>query len=235
MTGTQQGEWTEVVSRIQEYSLALFDLDGTLADTHQLIFDSFNFVLRKYRSIVMTPHEILSYFGPPEEICIVNMIGPDNFDSVWKDFIEYYSSHLNETTVFGGVKELLSELKSAGKVIGVFTAKGSRTAELTLDYHGLKQYFDIVVTGSNVKNHKPHPEGIDVALRNLGIGASDTIVIGDSPSDYKAATSAGTGFVAVTYDTVSRNRFDSIECVKAATVDELHRLLSRAGDGVRRG
>ncbi len=221
--------------RIREYSLALFDLDGTLADTHQLIFDSFNFILRKYRSTEMTPREILSYFGPPEEICIVNMIGADNFDSVWKDFIEYYSSHLNETMVFGGVKELLSELKSAGKLIGVFTAKGSKTAEITLGYHGLRAYFDIVVTGSHVKNHKPHPEGIDVALRKLGIDASDTIVIGDSPSDYKAAAAAGTGFVAVTYDTVSRNRFDSIDCVKAASVEELHRLLSREGDRVQQG
>ena len=228
-------EQTDAVSQIQEYSLALFDLDGTLADTHQLIFDSFNFILRKYRSIEMTPREILSYFGPPEEVCIVNMIGPAKFDSVWEDFIGYYSSHLSETTVFGGVKELLSELKSAGKLIGVFTAKGSRTAELTLEYHGLKPHFDIIVTGSHVKNHKPNPEGIDVALRTLGVNASDTIVIGDSPSDYKAAAAAGTGFVAVTYDTVSRNRFDAIECVKAASVDELHRLLFREGDGIRRG
>ena len=220
------------MDRTREFSLALFDLDGTLADTHQLIFNSFNFILRKYKSVEMTPHEILSYFGPPEEVCIVNMMGSDNFESVWEDFIEYYSSHLNETTVFGGVKELVSGLKSNGKLVGVFTAKGSKTAELTLEYHGLKKAFDIIVTGSHVKNHKPDPEGIDIALRKLGVNADDTIVIGDSPSDYKAAHAAGTSFIAVTYDTISKHRFDGIDCVKAGSVNELSRLMFHGGDGM---
>ncbi len=217
-----------------KYSLILFDLDGTLADTHGLIFDSFNYVLEKYKSVRMSPREILTYFGPPEEVCIVNMIGSDNFDSVWKDFLGYYSSHLDETVVFPGIRELLADLKSSGKLIGVFTAKGTRTAELTLDYHGLKSYFDVIVTGSEVKNHKPDPEGIEIALGRLRMEASDTLVIGDSPSDYKAASAAGTGFIAVTYDSISRNRFDNIECLKAATVRELSGMVAKNGNGVDR-
>lgn len=222
---------TETVPRIDKYSLILFDLDGTLADTHQLIFDSFNFVLRKYKSIEMTPKQILSYFGPPEEVCIRNMFGTDDFENIWNDFIGYYSSHLNESTVFDGVRELLRTLKSAEKLVGVFTAKGTRTAELTLGFHNLRHLFDIVVTGSLVKNHKPDPEGVNLALKKLSISPSKTIVIGDSPSDYKAATSAGTDFIAVTYDSISKNRFDDITCVKAASVSDLARFLL---DGKRR-
>lgn len=215
-----------------KYALILFDLDGTLADTHDLIFDSFNFVLEKYKSVRLTPREILSYFGPPEEVCIVNMLGRENFDTVWEDFVDYYSSHLNESIVFDGIRELLGKLKSSGKLLGVFTAKGTKTAELTLAFHGLKSMFDVIVTGSEVKNHKPDPEGIDIALSKLDVRPSDTIVVGDSTSDYKAAAAAGTRFIAVTYDKISRNRFDNIGCVKAASVAELTGLVTSNGSGV---
>jgi len=82
-----------------------------------------------------------------------------------------------------------------------------------------------------VKNHKPDPEGIRVALAKLGIPASQTIVIGDSLSDYKAAVSAGTGFIAVTYDAISRNRFDSVDCRKAGTVELLAEMLLNGVEG----
>lgn len=210
---------------IDKYSLLLFDLDGTLADTHQLIFDSFNHILRKYKSMEMTPKEILSYFGPPEEVCIKNMLDPDDFDAVWTDFLEYYSAHLNESRVFEGVQELLEKVKSHGKLLGVFTAKGKKTAELTLGYHNIMKLFDIIVTGSAVKNHKPDPEGIVIALTKLGVAAARTLVIGDSPSDYKASVAARSNFIAVTYDSISKNRFDGIECIKAASVGDLASLL----------
>ncbi len=209
-----------------DYSLILFDLDGTLADTHQLIFDSFNFILRKYTGAEKSPKEILSYFGPTEEVCIRNIIGTEGFDDMWADFIDYYRSHLEESSLFHGVRELLVFLKNAGKRIGVFTAKGSTTTELTLEYYGLWNLFDIVVTGSLVRNHKPHPEGVHLALEKLGVPASETIVVGDSPSDYKAATSAGTGFIAVTYDSASRSKFDGIDCQKAESVAALKSLLA---------
>ncbi len=215
---------------VDKHSLFLFDLDGTLTETHQLIFDSFNHVLMKYKSIQMTPAQILSYFGPPEEVCIRNMMDGIDFDPVWKDFLEYYRSHLGESIVFEGIKGLLEQLKKRGKLIGVFTAKGTSTAEITLEFHGLRSLFDIVVTGSVVKNHKPNPEGIEIALDRLGIMPEDTIVIGDSPSDYKAAASAGTDFIAVLYDNVSRNRFSNLDCRKAASVSELSGLLLGRGD-----
>jgi pyrophosphatase PpaX len=211
--------------RVNKYALVLFDLDGTLTDTHQLIFDSFNHVLRKYKSIEMTPREILSYFGPPEEVCIKNMLGDADFESVWNDFIEYYRDHLDESTVFEGLNELLAKLKDSGELMGVFTAKGSSTADLTLEHHGLRGFFDIVVTGSQVKNHKPDPEGVRLALSRLNVGPAETIVVGDSPSDYRAATGAGTDFIAVLYDGTSGDRFIDIQCRKAASVAELSAFL----------
>ena len=213
----------------KNFELVIFDLDGTLADTSQLIFDSFNFVMRKYKSVEMTPKEIMSYFGPPEEIAIRNILGDDDFDHVWYDYLNYYEAHLGETRLFPGIPELTKELKRAGTHLAIFTGKGNSTTQLTLKYHGLFEIFDTIVTGSVVVNHKPNPEGVQLALDRLGVQPSEAVVVGDSLSDYKAASAAGTHFVAALYDGLAKNRFDGIECVKVSSVGALTDLLLHNG------
>ena len=208
-----------------KFSLIIFDLDGTLADTSRLIFDSFNFVMRKYKSIEMTPQQIMSYFGPPEEIAIKNILGSDDFDLVWRDYLDYYEMHLDETEVFAGIPELLRNLKELGSHLAIFTGKGDNTTESTLQYHGLRDLFDVVVTGSVVKNHKPNPEGVELALNKIGIKPSMSVLVGDSLSDYRAATSAGIHFIAAIYDNLAKNRFDGMDCVKVNSIQELSALL----------
>ena len=204
------------------YKLVIFDLDGTLADTLQLIFDSFNFVLQKYRSTELSPREIMSYFGPPEDVCIKNIMGDDDFDNVWHDYLKYYEDHINESVVYRGIPELLSSLKNSGCRLGVFTGKGSDTTDMTLRHHGLKELFDVIVTGSNVVNHKPHPEGIELSLRLFNVDPDTAVLVGDSISDYKASVSAKIHFIAAMYDGfVQANKFDGTECTKVSSVQEL--------------
>lgn len=207
------------------FSLVIFDLDGTLADTHQLIFDSFNFVMKKYKSVELTPQEIMSYFGPPEDVCIRNMMGTDHFEDAWHDYLDYYEKHLDETTVFSGISELLNNLKASKILLGIFTGKGKETTESTLKFHGILNLFDIVVTGSGVRNHKPHPEGVELALRKLKVRPQNAIVVGDSIADYKAATSSSTQFIAAMYDTLPKNHFENFDCERVRSVQELSDLL----------
>jgi pyrophosphatase PpaX len=209
-----------------KFSLVIFDLDGTLVDTHQLIFDSFNHVMKKYKSIELTPSEIMSYFGPPEDVCIKNMIGLTDFEQAWRDYLSYYKTHLSESMVFHGIPELLKNLKKSASQLGIFTGKGIDTTEATLSYHKLKDFFDVIVTGSDVKRHKPHPEGIELALRKFNVKSSEAVLIGDSLSDYKAAASAGVHFVAAAYDRfIPLDRFDGMECVKASSVEHLSKMI----------
>jgi pyrophosphatase PpaX len=209
----------------EKFLLIIFDLDGTLADTHQLIFDSFNFVMKKYKSIVMTPEEIMSYFGPPEDVCIKNMMGTEHFEDAWRDYLDYYEKHLDESLVFPGIPELLNDLKASKILLGIFTGKGKETTESTLRFHGIWDLFDVVVTGSSVKNHKPHPEGVEFALNKLKVLAHNAVVVGDSIADYRAAASSGTHFIAAMYDTFPRNHFDDLDCVRVHSVQELSQLL----------
>lgn len=214
---------TEV--RTSRFELVIFDLDGTLANTSGLIFDSFNFIMRKYKSREMSPGQIMSYFGPPEEIAIKNIMGDENFNSVWHDYLGYYESHLSQTEVFAGIPELTKELKKLGTRLAVFTGKGSKTTELTLKYHGLREMFDLVVTGSVVANHKPDPEGVELVLSRLEVHPSGAVLVGDSLSDYKAGRAAGVYFIAALYDGLVKNRFDGVDCAKAISVKRLSEML----------
>ncbi len=214
---------TEVGST--KFDLVIFDLDGTLANTSGLIFDSFNFIMRKYRSLEMSPEQIMSYFGPPEEIAIKNIMGDESFDSVWHDYLEYYEGHLSQTQVFAGIPELTKDLKESGARLAIFTGKGDDTTELTLRYHGLRDMFDLVVTGSVVANHKPDPEGVALALKRLQVLPSRAVLVGDSLSDYKAARAAGVHFIAALYDRLAKNRFDELDCAKASSVKRLSQML----------
>ena len=210
-------------------SLVIFDLDGTLAGTHQLIFDSFNFVMNKYKSTVLTPQEIMSYFGPPEEVCLKNMIGDNSFVWAWRDYLDYYDKHLDETLVFEGIPELLKDLKSSGVFLGIFTGKGKETTYSTLKFHGVLDLFDVVVTGSGVKNHKPHPEGVELALRKLKVQNKNAVVVGDAMADYKASVSSGAHFIAAMYDPFLRTHFENIDCIKVKSVKELAEILLNDG------
>lgn len=208
-----------------KFSLVIFDLDGTLADTHQLIFDSFNFIMRKYKSMEMTPQEIMSFFGPTEDVCLRNIIGEERFEEGWCEYLDYYAKHLDETTLFPGIRNIVKDLRSSGAHLAVFTGKGKETTKLTLDFHQVTRFFDLIVTGSGVRNHKPHPEGVELALKELRVKARDAVLVGDSISDFKAAGSAGTSFIAVSYDGLAKHRFDDVDCLKARSVEELSSLL----------
>jgi len=206
-------------------SLVVFDLDGTLVDTSKLIFDSFNFVLKKYSGVEMSPGQIRSYFGPPEDVAIKKILGEKDFELVWSDYLQYYESHLFETAVFPGIVDLLRDLKSQGIKLAIFTGKGNETTKITLVYHRLIDFFDMIVTGSIVKNHKPDKEGIELIMNTLGIDREQIVLVGDSMADYNAATAAGIDFVAALYDSNNVTEFGDIKCKKAENIAKLRRIL----------
>lgn len=206
-------------------SLVVFDLDGTLVDTAKLIYDSFNFVLKKYLGTEMSPDQIRTYFGPPEDVAIKKIFGNADFHLIWTDYLQYYSSHLFETAVFPGVIDLLSDLKAGFIKLAVFTGKGNETTEMTLAYHRLKDFFDMIVTGSIVRNHKPDKEGLELIVNSLGVEREGTVLVGDSLADYIASNAAGIDFIAALYDKHTTGQFDNVTCTKAESVDKLRRIL----------
>ena len=163
----------------------LFDIDGTLTRTNELIFATFNFIATKYCGRTYEPREIIALFGPPEEGALLPIVGKDRLGAAMDDLCEFYRGHHHAmASLHAGMDDVLAFLKTRGIPLGIFTGKGRRTAMITLEALGIEGYFDMIVSGNDVVRHKP-------------AGATSVAVLWDS---YDSARVARAGADAVFYE-----------------------------------
>ena len=203
----------------------IFDIDGTLTFTNQLIFDSFNYIAEKYLNKKFSEQEIIALFGPTEDVILKQMF-PDKFEEVRKDYYAYYHQNHNIALLYDGIKELLMDLKNSGVILGIFTGKGKTSSLITLNFLGIRELFDMVVTGDDVKNHKPSPEGIVKFIKTFALKPEEVLMVGDAPSDIKAAKAAGVNIASVVWDSYSANEVRKLNIVTVfETVDDLRNFI----------
>ena len=192
---------------MKKISCVIFDIDGTLAETNELIFASFNYIAEKYLQKHFSPEEITALFGPTEEVAIERLVGTERAPIAVADFFDYYKSNFSSSAkLHEGMVEILEYLKRRKVLLAVFTGKGSRSTELTLEGLGVRHYFDMLVTGDDVKAHKPSAEGIHNVLQQFSLKGDEVLMIGDSVGDVRAAHEAGVPIAAVLWDSYSREK-----------------------------
>jgi HAD superfamily hydrolase (TIGR01509 family) len=192
---------------MSDLKCVIFDMDGTLTQTNRLIFDSFNYIAQKYRGRTYSEQEITAMFGPPEEGALLAIVDEGQIQPVMEEYLRFYRGHHKELArLYPGMKELLSALKDRGIKLALFTGKGIHTTTITLEEFGLKEYFDYVVTGNDVENHKPSSEGIRKILSHFGLEPSETLMVGDSVGDVKSSHEAGVRIAAVLWDSYAKEK-----------------------------
>lgn len=188
----------------------IFDIDGTLTSTNQLIFDSFNYIAKKYLDRTFTDDEIILLFGPTEDVILQKWCG-DKYEEAREDYYKYYSDHHGIAGLYEGIKEILQHLKDKGYPIGIFTGKGRTASLITLEKLGIDQYFDLIVTGDDVENHKPSPEGILKFVNHFGLIPERVLMIGDSVSDVVASKEAGIKIASVLWDSYAHEKVKTLK------------------------
>jgi len=177
----------------------IFDIDGTLTSTNQLIFDSFNFVAKKYLNRTFTDEEIIGLFGPTEGEIIKKLFG-EKHKEVGEDYYKFYSDNHSMADIYPGLKEILVNLKNKNYPIGIFTGKGRDSSMITLTKLDVDKYFDLIVTGDDVEKPKPSPEGILMFVKHFGLKPERVLMIGDSVSDVIASKEAGVKIASALWD-----------------------------------
>lgn len=190
---------------MNKFKGVIFDIDGTLTSTNDLIFASFNFITKKYLGRTFTNEEIVKWFGPTEDVILKEFCG-ENYAKAREEYYKFYTDNHYMADIYPGMKEILDELKSKGVLLSIFTGKGKEAATITLKKLNIYKYFDLIITGDEVKEHKPSPEGIEIFLKKFNLNKDDVIMIGDSPSDVKAAHSAGIKVASVLWDSLAKHR-----------------------------
>jgi len=192
---------------MKQFSCVIFDVDGTLTRTNDLIFASFNHVTAKYASRTLSPAEIIALFGPPEEGAIRQVLPEHLVADAMEDLCSFYEGHHDAMAhLHHGLRDGLHALRAAGVRLAVFTGKGRRTAMITLKKFGIVDCFDLVVSGNDVEHHKPAADGINLVLRTFNVDPSSVLMVGDSLGDLQASRGAGVQMAAVLWDSYDRTR-----------------------------
>jgi HAD superfamily hydrolase (TIGR01509 family) len=185
----------------------VFDVDGTLAQTNRLIYDTFNYIAEKYLHRTYTVPEITALFGPPEEVVIEKMVGRGKMAAACEDYYAFYTEHHRSLAPpYPGVAEMLDHLKQRGMILAIFTGKGIRTTTITLEISGVLHYFDMLVTGSDVVNHKPSSEGLSKIMLQYDLHNDEVLMVGDAVVDIKAARAVGVKTAAVVWDSYTKSQ-----------------------------
>ena len=193
---------------------ALFDFDGTLVDTTEMIYQG----MRHAASTVLGRDDI------PRETLLANVGQPlprqmELMDAEKAELLlEAYRHHHEENhdaliQEFPHVAQALSRLRSARIKVAVVTSKRRVSVEMALNnFPDLRNVVDRFVTMEDTNEHKPHPEPLWRGLELLGgVPKEEAAYVGDSPFDVEAAKAAGLTSVAVSWGAFSENRLREAE------------------------
>ena len=188
----------------------IFDVDGTLTSTNQLIFDSFNFIAKKYLNRKFTDEEIVAMFGPTEDV-ILKKWCEDKFDEARTEYYKYYNDNHWKAKLYPGINDILDYLKNKKFPLGIFTGKGREATMITLKKLGVDHYFDLIVTGDDVANHKPSADGILKFVNHFKLKKERVLMIGDSVSDVKASKEAGIKVASALWDSYAHEKVKTLQ------------------------
>ena len=177
----------------------LFDLDGTLLDSFDLIATSFRHAGREVLGREVTDTEILARWGAPlrERFAPLTSSTPDLMEQLIDAYVAHYEAHHDRmASLFRGVYEMLASLRRLGCAMGVVTSKRRRSTMQALDAFHLTAFIRVAVTADEVAAAKPAPDPIREALRRLGRHPGTALMVGDGAVDIRAARAADVRSVA---------------------------------------
>lgn len=211
---------------MRDYTNYLFDADGTLIDTTELIWRCFENTAQiighepigretTLKHIGLTLRDQMTiHFGKIDDAAYerYRMIHMDYQMSVYNQYLK----------LFPGVVETLDNLKKNGKKLAIVTSRFRNSLDIYLRDTGIFNFFDVIISPESTKHHKPHPEPAIKALEELNAQKSDTLFIGDATFDIECGAGAGVDTAFVKW---SINQADSLKVKPTWCIDALQELI----------
>ena len=178
----------------------LFDFDGTIMNTNNVIINSWQYTFRTLEGREEDVEKIVKTFGEPLADTMKKFF--PNVET--QEAIDIYRSYHYENfgsmiSLFPNAKEILMELKAKGYKVGLVTSRLKGTTYEGLRHYEIFDYFDEIVTMEDTTKHKPDPEPIEITLKKLDSKAEEAIMIGDTNFDIMCAKNAKVKAVLVSW------------------------------------
>ena len=204
----------------------LFDLDGTLIDSIELILSSKRHAFDGYAGRTPTDEEWRALIGRPLADSFREFVAHEpEVERLIERYREHQLAHHDRLVrPYDGVLEAIREFASAGHPMALVTSKADWLAKRALVHVGLDGAIPVIVGCDSCTRHKPHPEPVERALTLLRAAPRDAMFVGDSPHDIEAGRAAGVYTVGVTWGAFTRE-----EMGRAGADLVIHRIGELAG------
>ena len=238
-----------VATQMSGFPTYLFDLDGTLIDSIELILASFRHTMRAHLGTVPPDAEWRGGFGRPLRPQLARYgRDPDQVEAMVATYRAHQRAHHDRLVQpYAGIHEVVVRLTEQGATLGIVTSKNRVMTEHGLRHCALDRFFAVLVTSDDTTEHKPGPAPVFEALTQLDASAERTVFIGDSPHDCLAGKAAGVSTAAALWGPFSRETLEShapdywldrpeqiLQLVCARAGDERPPAVGRSRAGARR-
>lgn len=192
--------------RLSRPLAVLFDLDGTLIDSIELILNSARHAFQGREGYIPSDAEWLTGVGIPLVTMFQRYANSDaEIDALIAKYREYQLEHHDRLVrCYDTVLETVDLIRAAGHPVAIVTSKATWLARRGLDHVGLGPHFDVIIGCDSCERHKPDPQPVHIALEHLGYDPTDAVFVGDSVHDVHAGNAAGVTTVAALWGPFGR-------------------------------
>lgn len=185
----------------RRYPALLWDMDGTILDSIELIVESAVYAFDGREGPRPTRAEWQALIGTSLDSMLARWALDDDDAAFLKARYRKFQVEHHDRLVrlYPGVESVLRELHGRGHPMAIVSSKLDAGIRRSMDFFQLTPLFEAIVGIESTTNHKPHPEPVIFALETLGVEPEEALFIGDSPHDAAAAHAAGVPMVAVTW------------------------------------
>lgn len=189
----------------------LFDLDGTLIDSIELILGAMRHAFHGFGGHAPTDEEWRAGIGIPLHTALREYTSDEaEVDRLFGRYREYQLEHHDRLVrTYDGIAEAIGEFAAAGHPMALVTSKSDWMAEKALVLVGLHALIPVIVGCDSCVNHKPHPEPVERALALLHAAPENALFVGDSPHDVQSGRAAGVYTVGVSWGAFTRAEMEA--------------------------
>lgn len=213
-------------AKMSNIDTVLFDFDGTVMDTNNVILNSWQHTFRTLAGREEKQEVLVKTFGEPLEDTMKKFFPDVPIEKSLYTYRSYHRDNFCELIrMCPGMKELLAQVKAAGYKTGLVTSRLKLTTDQGLEKYGITDLFDTIITADDTSAHKPDPEPINIALRRLGSKAENAVMVGDTMYDILCAKNAGVKSVFVSWSIALEGDEDFGGNYPDYTIDKAEELM----------
>ena len=197
---------------MKAYEAVVFDLDGTLLNTLDDLWDSVNFALEKKGYPKRSIDEVRCFVGNGVEKLMMRAVPENTSKEDALSALEIFKNHYkdnskNKTRPYDGIMELLGALKDNGFKMAIVSNKfNDAVKELNKEFFG--EYIEFAYGECETIRKKPNPDAVFKALEDLGIEQSQAVYVGDSDVDIMTAKNSGLDCISVSWGFRTRQELE---------------------------